>query len=158
MPYFENINFTVFLAWVLALQKAAKVQRINGHYSHPQGRRYLVTKSLEMKWNDCMNLKFGPFAMWHWPLRNDLESRSKWSERPKGPHIVHLSTMCHLFDRLAGAAIFIFFGLNNTNMERCWGLASCQVSLNSVQQFQRRSLKCLSLSNPRAAILFFRSD
>ena len=38
-----------------------------------------------------------------------------------------------------------------------WDLASCQVSLNSVQRFQRRSRKCLSKSEARAAILFFRS-
>ena len=38
-----------------------------------------------------------------------------------------------------------------------WDLASCQVSLNSVQQFQRRSRKCLSQSETRVAILFFRS-
>ena len=38
-----------------------------------------------------------------------------------------------------------------------WDLASCQVSLNSVQRFQRRSRKCLSQSESRAAILFFRS-
>ena len=37
-----------------------------------------------------------------------------------------------------------------------WDLASCQVSLNSVQRFQR-SRKCLSQSEARAAILFFRS-
>ena len=36
-------------------------------------------------------------------------------------------------------------------------LASCQVSLNSDQQFQRRSRKCLSQSEPRTAISFFRS-
>ena len=33
-------------------------------------------------------------------------------------------------------------------------LASCQVSLNSFQRFQRRSRKCLSQSEARAAILF----
>ena len=36
-----------------------------------------------------------------------------------------------------------------------WDLASCQVSLNSLQRFQRRSRKCLSQSEARAAILFF---
>ena len=36
-------------------------------------------------------------------------------------------------------------------------LASCQVLLNSVQLFHRRSRKCLSQSEARAAILFFRS-
>ena len=44
----------------------------------------------------------------------------------------------------------------NTNLvEGRWDLASCQVSLNSVQRFQRRSRKCLSQSEARAAILFF---
>ena len=38
-----------------------------------------------------------------------------------------------------------------------WGLASCQVSLNSNQRFQRRSQKCFSQSEARAAILFFQS-
>ena len=38
-----------------------------------------------------------------------------------------------------------------------WDLASCQVSLNSVQRFQRRSWKCFSQSEARAAILFFLS-
>ena len=36
-----------------------------------------------------------------------------------------------------------------------WDLASCQVSLNSVQRFQRRSRKCPSQSENRAAIFFF---
>ena len=39
----------------------------------------------------------------------------------------------------------------------CWDLASYEVLLNSIQRFQRRSLKCLSQSEARAAILFFRS-
>ena len=39
---------------------------------------------------------------------------------------------------------------------RCY-LASCQVSLNSVQLYQRRSRKCLSKSEARAAIFFLRS-
>ena len=38
-----------------------------------------------------------------------------------------------------------------------WYLASCQVWLNSVQRFQRRSRKCLSQSEARTAIMFFRS-
>ena len=36
-----------------------------------------------------------------------------------------------------------------------WDLASCQVLLNSVQPFQRRSRKCLSQWEARAAIFFF---
>ena len=30
------------------------------------------------------------------------------NKRPKGPHIVYLSTMCHLFDRSARAEIFVY--------------------------------------------------
>ena len=37
-----------------------------------------------------------------------------------------------------------------------WDIASCRVSFNSIQLFQRRSQKCLSQSEARAAILFFR--
>ena len=73
------------------------------------------------------------------------------------PHIVHLSTMCHLFDRSARAVIFIYSDWKTQLGRRCWDLASCQISLNSVQRFQRRSRKCLSQSEARAAILFFRS-
>ena len=40
---------------------------------------------------------------------------------------------------------------------RPWDLASCQVPLNSVQRFQRRSRQYFSQSETRAAILFFRS-
>ena len=36
-----------------------------------------------------------------------------------------------------------------------WDLASCQVSLNSIQRFQGRKQKGLSQSEARAAILFF---
>ena len=36
-----------------------------------------------------------------------------------------------------------------------WNLASCHVSLNFFQRFQRRSWKCLSKSEARVAILFF---
>ena len=46
---------------------------------------------------------------------------------PKGPHIVHLSTMCHLCWRIC---------------QDNWVLASFQVSSNSLQQFQRKSWKC----------------
>ena len=38
-----------------------------------------------------------------------------------------------------------------------WDLAYCQVLLNSVQPFQKRSWKSLSQSEARTAILFFRS-
>ena len=36
-----------------------------------------------------------------------------------------------------------------------WDLAFCQIAVNSVQKFQRKSQKCLSQSEARAAILFF---
>ena len=57
-----------------------------------------------------------------------------------------------------GGHLVFRIGPKNTKIGRgCWYLASCQVSLNSVQRFQRRSRKCLSQSEARAAILFFQS-
>ena len=38
-----------------------------------------------------------------------------------------------------------------------WDLSSCQISMNSVQRFQKRSRKCLSQSEARAAIVYFGS-
>ena len=39
----------------------------------------------------------------------------KTNKRPKGPHIVHLSTMCHLFEE---SAIFcLLISPKNTNSE-----------------------------------------
>ena len=38
------------------------------------------------------------------------------NKRPKGPHNVHLSTMCHLFGGLARVAIFFSIGPKNTNL------------------------------------------
>ena len=147
---------------------------------------------------------------------------------PKGPHIMHLSTMCHLFDKfftdppavsevkskmsqlIRGQGRHLVFPIvpppkkkkknlvddvgillpvkfrwipfssfrgeveNVSGNQRpwlpsrfsdrpekhklgrgLWDLASCQVSLNSIQWFQRRRRKCLSQSKARAAILFF---
>ena len=127
----------------------------------------------------------------------------RYNKRPKGPHIVHLSTMCHLFEESAKAEIFVHWSASKTQtkdveillpvkfpwipfsgfrgevanvsanqrpgLPSCfsnrpenhklgrgqWDLASCQVSLNSYQRFQRRSRKCLSQSEARAAILLF---
>ena len=63
--------------------------------------------------------------------------------------------MCHLFDRSARAVIFIYSSDGKTQLgRRCWDLASCQISLNPVKQFQRRSKKCLSQSWAIAAIFF----
>ena len=87
--------------------------------------------------------------------RESVGLQDKENKRPKGPHIVHLSTMCHLFDGLARAAILFFRSAQKHKLGRGrWDLSSCQVSLNSVQRFQRRSRKCLSQSEARAAILF----
>ena len=59
-----------------------------------------------------------------------------------------------------GGHLFKFFpiGQKKTKLGRGhWDLASCRVSLNSVQRFHRRGRKCPSQSEVRAAILFFRS-
>ena len=69
------------------------------------------------------------------------------NKRPTGPHIMHLSTMCHLFGESTRATILFFrssekYKLGRGSWDTC--TASCQVSLNSVQPFQRRSRKNVS--------------
>ena len=143
----------------------------------------------------------------HPPLTSPTFFVNKFKKkRPKGPHNVHLSTMCHLlWWNCQGGNLYSLFGPKNTNLvedvkillpvkfrwipfngfrgkvkiclsqsearvtilffwispkkhKLCrgrWELAFCQVSLNSVQWFHRRSQKCLSQSEDRAAILFF---
>ena len=64
--------------------------------------------------------------------------------------------MCHLFDRSARTVIFIYSSDWKTQLgRRCWDLASCQISLNLIRQFQRRSQKCLSQLWAMATIFFF---
>ena len=41
-------------------------------------------------------------------------SRGTVNKRPKGPHIVHLSTMCHLFEKLAKADIYDYWSAGKT--------------------------------------------
>ena len=62
---------------------------------------------------------------------------------------VHPSTICHLFDGSARAAILFFFSLSRT-LRSC----SCQVSLNSVRWFQR-SQECFSQSEDGRPSCFF---
>ena len=58
----------------------------------------------------------------------------------------------------ARAAIFVYDRPEKYKLGRGnWDNASCQVSFNSLQRFHRRSRKCISQSEAKAAILFFRS-
>ena len=75
----------------------------------------------------------------------------------KRPHIVNLSTMCHLFDGSARAPFLFTDRPEKHQLSRGrWDLALCQVSLNSVQRFQR-SQKCLSQLGAGSSSCFFRS-
>ena len=56
-----------------------------------------------------------------------------------------------------GHLVFPIGPKNTALVEDIEILLPVKVSLNSVQRFQRRSRKCLSQSEARAAILFFRS-
>ena len=76
----------------------------------------------------CMNYKGKYFGHKFWTPRmcQVCSTHENWYpgkyKRPKGPHIVHLSTMCHLFDRSARWTEKHKLGRGR------WGLASCQVS------------------------------
>ena len=82
---------------------------------------------------------------------NELETRG-----PKG-HISCTWVQCATFLRNQPGRPFLFSDRAEKHKlgRGHWDLASCQVSLNSIQRFQRRSRKCLSQSEARAAILFF---
>ena len=93
-----------------------------------------------------------------WPNKNRNFTVQNLNKRPKGPHIVHLSTMWPAFWQISQGRIFVYSSAWKHKLgRRRWDLASCQVSFNSVQRFQRRRRKCPSQSEARAAILFFRS-
>ena len=49
------------------------------------------------------------------------------NKRPKGPHIVHLSTMCHLFEESAKADIFVYWSPRKTQTRKRM-LRSCFLS------------------------------
>ena len=59
------------------------------------------------------------------------------NKRPKGPHIVHLSTMCHI--NFVATSWFSNRLEKHKLGSRHWDLASYQVSSNSIQRFQRSS-------------------
>ena len=77
----------------------------------------------------------------------------------RATYIVHLSTMCHIFDGSARPAIFVCWLARKTQTWYTpvgrWDLAFCQVSLNLVQQFQRRSPKYLRKSEAGRLSCFF---
>ena len=55
------------------------------------------------------------------------EITHKINKRPKGPHIVHLSTICHLFEELAKADIVVYWSARKT--QTCYRtLRSCFLS------------------------------
>ena len=81
----------------------------------------------------------------------------KETRGPKG-HISCTWVQSATFLRNQPRPTFLFTDQPETHKlgRRRWDLASCQVSLTSIQRFQRRSRKCLSQSEARTAILFFR--
>ena len=92
-----------------------------------------------------------------WPANKKKSCLSDQQEnkRPKGPHNMHLSTMCQLFDGMARVAIFVYWSAEKPKHGRgC--LRSCFLStFNSVQWFQKWSRKCLSQSEAGAGHLVF---
>ena len=149
----------------------------------PNGKSQRITSSF--KWDIWMqvlqskvrNHTSPDFTVMVFNVRKQIvviSLRLSVNKRPKGPHIVHMSTMCKF--RLISFSGFRGEVENMSANQRpgrpsCfsdwpekhklgrgrWDIPSCQVSLNSIQRFQRRSRKCHSLSEARLAILFFRS-
>ena len=70
---------------------------------------------------------------------------NKWNKRPKGPHIVHLSTMCHLFEESAKEDIFVYWSARKTQTEKRM-LRSC--FLSSFVEFCSSVLEKSKMSQP----------
>ena len=97
-------------------------------------------------------------GIWVSPMKKSTYANMKLNKRPKWPHIVHLSTMCHLFLGIGQGGHFfcLLIGPKNTNLvEDAEILLPVKFHWISLQRFQTRSRKCLSQSEARAALLFF---
>ena len=44
----------------------------------------------------------------------NVQEGDEVNKRPKGPHIVHLSTMCHLYEESAKMDIFVYLWARKT--------------------------------------------
>ena len=142
--------------------QAGHLTRYLPHINHTVPK-YLIGLYLANTWSYAQ-----PVLRWHikaylhiWCGRCQSHTciNRVFNKRPKGPYIVHLSTMWRLFGGIGqGGHFFLLIGPKNKKLGRGrWDLVSCRVSLNSVQRFQRRIRECLGKSEARAVILFFRS-
>ena len=78
------------------------------------------------------------------------------NKRPEGPHIVHLSTMCHLCDRSVSFCLLI--SMKNTNLvEDVKIFLPVKFHCIPFQRFQKEKLKMSQSIIGRADILFIRS-
>ena len=100
---------------------------------------------------------------WRTGTKNLHVSVELWKRGPKG-HISCTWVQCATKSkksqqiRSQGSHLVFPIGPKNTNLvEDVEILLPVKFSLNFFQRFQRRSRKCLSQSEARAAILFFRS-
>ena len=66
-------------------------------------------------------------TIWHWDWVLIMDPNWLENKRPKGPHIVHLSTMCHLFEESAKADIFVYWSARKTQTRKRM-LRSCFLS------------------------------
>ena len=120
-------------------------------------RKKSISKTLSTK-----SAFWGPFhqqvkmeEIWHKPLN----AQKNPTRSPKGNKSYTWVQCANFFRNRRPGRLFLFtdrpekYKLGRGR----WDLASCQVSFNSIQRFQRRSKKCLSESEASAAIFFFRS-
>ena len=127
-----------------------------------------IWRSLPIKARTKVNNPYTSFWVHYWISSVQARIREFSSERGRGSslfetrgpnghaHILHLSTMCHLFGGSARAANFVYWSVWEKHKlgRGRWDFASCQVSLNSVQRYQRRSRKCLSQSEAWRQLCF----
>ena len=144
-------------SYVMAKAKVFKVGQISRS-------KFMVPRERSCN-KECTCEIWKPHLFWHESYSQSFpkvgqssRSSGKLTRGPKG-HISCTWVQCASFltDQPGQKFLFTHRPEKHKLGRRRWDLASCQVSLNSVQRFNRRSRKCLSQSEARAAILFFRS-
>ena len=75
---------------------------------------------------------------WFVSIDNRQTNRRYKNKRPTRPHIVHLSTMCNLFDRSSRGPFLFTYWCEKHQLDRGgWDLASCKVEFCSVVSEQK---------------------
>ena len=107
-------NFTVTPWKPIILDVIASISRTI--FKRRESFSHLDVFTVEYLLN-CLFILKNNCLVWSFEWYKKFSNLTRNNKRPKGPHIVHLSTMCHLFWEICqGGHFCLLIGPNNTNM------------------------------------------